>query len=851
MRLPFTSDDQRQTYAAVLAELPALGYSGDLLVEDYRFGDWFAQDVPERTVHVAAFGQLPSSYDTACLAVVLANGESGESWIRQYRSLGAPYLFEVRNREVVKWSLEARRVWEDQRFGVESVAQVFREHTNDWSRASVLRAKNIAPPVARSGRQLNLFLDTGIIPALEQEIQVRLAPILESALSSAIHAYRETSRRDPDPIALFQLAFRLLAGKVLFDRGIPKLTDLGQSPAPDSIIKAVSEYYGESPSLPLTKSARQALCERLWTRFDFRNLSIEVLTMIWAGTFVSADVRKKLGIHRTRRVVARYIVDRLPFDRVCENDRVVVEPCAGSGTFLIAALHRLRDLLRPGITARSRHAYLKARLLGFEQEIFGVEIGKLCLTLADFPNPNGWQLIQENVFSSQRFIESLAKARFVVCNPPFEAFADEVMRQVNAKYHPQPAELLSRTLDHLHPDGAIGFVLPHTALDGQEYKDVRERLARRFSTIEVVSLPPESAFETARHPAALLIAHGRRHRSRLCSVVHRKVRNKDWPEFIRSFTASREDAEEKRDSDAREKLLVPALIEVWKALQRCDRLGQIAEVHRGIEWNKPLTRNGEETGNRDRLVKHRRQPGFRPGIPPLAKPFYAFSLPPTAFLSVRKEDQLYKAFDLPWDKPKVFLNAVRKSHDAWRLAAAADFTGLLCYQTFTAIWTHDPRLTIPLAAILNGPVANAFLATREIKHNRNETVEGIPVPHLAHRDVSRLVALVEQYEHQTMDIAKDSILKLIDAAVLGAYNLPPRLERHLLDYFNGSRRQVPFKFAHYFPEDFKPWFSLADYLSGRFKHATAGNFAKDCSEAPPAFRDAVESAMRTYSEGHP
>jgi hypothetical protein len=92
------------------------------------------------------------------------------------------------------------------------------------------------------------------------------------------------------------------------------------------------------------------------------------------------------------------------------------------------------------------------------------------------------------------------------------------------------------------------------------------------------------------------------------------------------------------------------------------------------------------------------------------------------------------------------------------------------------------------------------------------------------------------------------VLRRIDATVLSAYGLPPRLERQLLDYFNGSRRQVAFRFTNYFPDDFTPWFSLADYLSDQLRHATVGNFAKDCSEVPPVFRDAVKSAMDLYDE---
>ena len=332
-------------------------------------------------------------------------------------------------------------------------------------------------------------------------------------------------------------------------------------------------------------------------------------------------------------------------------------------------------------------------------------------------------------------------------------------------------------------------------------------------------------------------------------MVHRKVDEKDWSDFTRNFRPSREDTEHMPPSDAAKSLLVADLAEIWKALQYCDRLEEIADVHRGIEWNKPLRKDGEETGNRGKLVKHKREPGFEPGIPPQAKPFYAFSPPPPAFLSVSHEDRLYSAFRFALGQTQGVSELRKKVPQRSRLAATADFTGLLCYQTFTAIWPHNPELTVPLAAVLNGPVANAFLAMREIRHNRNASVKKIPLPHLANLDVPGLNALVGGYQQETSDSARDLILRHIDATVLSAYDLPPRLERHLLDYFNGSRRQVPFQFANYFPDDFRPWFSLGDYLSDQFKHATAGNFVKDCAETPEVFRDAVKSAGRLFGEG--
>ena len=42
--------------------------------------------------------------------------------------------------------------------------------------------------------------------------------------------------------------------------------------------------------------------------------------------------------------------------------------------------------------------------------------------LADFPNHNGWQLHNEDVFLSKSFSQDLRRGGVVLCNPPFEDF---------------------------------------------------------------------------------------------------------------------------------------------------------------------------------------------------------------------------------------------------------------------------------------------------------------------------------------------------------------------------------------------------------------------------------------------
>ena len=135
-------------------------------------------------------------------------------------------------------------------------------------------------------------------------------------------------------------------------------------------------------------------------------------------------------------------------------------------------------------------------------------------------------------------------------------------------------------------------------------------------------------------------------------------------------------------------------------------------------------------------------------------------------------------------------------------------------------------MIVPIVAVLNGPVANAFAAVKETgAHVMVKTIRQIPVPFFTTQQAEEIGTLVAEYRKaigaahplavQQAYGEADRLLRQIDAIVLEAYGLPPRLERVLLDYFNGfNNRPIPFRFADYFPHDFKPFFSLRDWLTG-------------------------------------
>lgn len=839
---PFRSDRQKRLFDSVLSNVASLGYGRGLCVRGYEFTDWFSGGAERVSVPAAAFARQPTDYDSACVAVFLQNG--GGPPLR-YRSLGAPYAIEVQEDGMIPWSIgrdETAMRAPVGRIPADAMDRFFAAIEKKWSPSEVLRAKNIGRGT-QSG-ELD-FVDLGLVTALEGEISRKLDGLLTRAISAGQKAYRRATGQKPEAEELYRLVFRLLAGKVLHDREVGDFRQLDARTNARDLLKAVCAYYDEPNNYLANRDAQQAVAAELWTNLSFQNLSVDALALVYENTLVDDKLRQDNGIHSTPQRIARYVVEHLPFETIAEADRRVVEPCSGHGVFLVAALKRMRDLLDPSWDARRRHRYFAERLLGFERDPFAREVNKLCLTLADFPNPNGWILEPADVFTSRKLTAALSTARIVLCNPPFEEFSKADRQQ----YGPgvgtlKPLEVLRRTLSHAHPSAALGFVMPRTLVDGSSYREVRSDLARRFRQLEIVALP-DKVFRHADVETVLLLASGPG--SERVTVHFREVKKPQLRAFYNDGTVTREDTGHFKAEEAqKDGFNVPVLREIWEHLDGLPKIGSIAEIHRGVEWVSPFDEN--------KYVSAKERRGWREGLWKVEDGFESYSLPKSVWLNPDPNHQRGGAWDYCWEAPKVVANAATKSRGAWRLAAAFDENGLVCSQRYHCIWPRNGWSVKALTALLNSPVVSAFIASREGKLDvRKKTLDACPIPRLSASDLVTLEGLVDAYIDSTNDSLENRmplwgggsweersrrILLEMDALILRGYNLPPWLERRLLDFFRGEQRPVPFAFGDYFPADFTANVPLHSYISPRFRASTAERIAPHI----PHFRDPALTA---------
>ena len=833
--------DGQRLYELVKQGLTGIGYTGNLIHENYEFADILADDYSVSTLPLAAFAQEPPSYKNACFGVVFANGVKGIPLVEKYRSLGAPQILELHQEHLVRWKMTGREapVFLEQ-IELQEALSLFERNRENWAPSRILRAKSAG---VEYSRQLDFF-DSGLLPLLEHEARDRLDSLLAETVELAVREYgRRAQFFDDYYPPLFRLLFRLVAAKVLADRGYP-----GNWLANDPrlVISDVQDFY-------IKENLREAVLEQpetqaiVWERikqaFHFQNLSVDSLAYVYENTLVAPETRRLFGIHSTPPAIAEYVVRQLPFEDLGLNERRVFEPFAGHGVFLIAAMQRMRELLPAGMTSEQRHDYFVNMLSGMEIDEFAREVARLSLLLADYPNPDGWRLHGSDALDSTLFDKELNDARIVLCNPPFEDFsAEEKARYKGLTSARKPAAILDRILQS--PPDLLGFVLPRSFITGRGYRRVRNLIGVTYSSLDLVTLP-DKVFRHSDAESVLLLA------SRKGQTPHYlrtgEVEQRDLDNFYISHQLSRSAHEgyDSHTSSLEESIWLPGLPEVWSATGRMRRLGDLAEVHRGIEYNIPFRANQTE------LVSDSFRHGFAAGVHKVKDTVEPFMVLNTVYLNTSHELMRGAAYMRPWNRQKLIVNTGRRTRRAWTISASIDYQGVLCYQNFHGIWPVDAMSLETLAAILNGPVANAYVATREGKRDvQIQTLLGIPCPDVNPDQDKAISSLVRQYSDTRVRwlsgdlsaaVARDQcgrLIRLIDAEVLKAYDFAPRTERILLDYFSGQHRPSPIEFTEYFPDSFKPWIPLQRYLSDELETATA----KSTISRLPVIDDPIISA---------
>lgn len=837
--------------------LRTCGYEPDLLLSDYLFGD--------RQTTLAAFAQQPLDARSACVAVIEPTGDPAAA-VLAYRDLGAPVVFIPGPDYLDWWTQGVDQPEYRDRIPISGLETFFEQHKREFSPLAIYRAKTRG----RFEREYQLsFVDIGLVSLVESEIGCALSKLIERIVSEIRPKIRKSATQARGDRWLFQTVFWLVAAKILKDKQVPAFLDLDLVQV-DDVFSRVAGHYGAVPLLAESKedSAALAHAARLVSMYsNLSNVTSESLAYVYENALVSRETRIHLATHSTPGFLVDYMVWKLAsqVEQIPEHEREVFEPACGHAAFLVAAMRVLRDLLPASRSPQEKRAYLRQRLHGMDLDSFALEIARLSLTLADIPNPDGWDLEEGDVFLGEALKKKAQHATLLLMNPPYSRFSAEereYYRQngVQPSHLDKTAEILLRTLPYLQPGAVFGFVAQQSILYAAGASPLRKILGQDFKILEISVLPDQIFSASDAETAVVLGRRPTRKESSKSFLIYNRVREPDTDRFKSSYqvtTSTRVD-QSKLASRSGYVMSLHDLEEIWAWLEIFPRLTDIASIGQGLSYKGP-----KEIGNQHTISSHSFPQAVR-GFARIAPRLLIHDQPRVTWMSLDPGLIGRERSGTKIGSGQVLVNYAPVSRGPWRLKAIIDEKGHPVTSRFLTVRPRSQEHSLFfLWALCNSPMANAYIYTHSTKRDiLTGVLREMPVPSVTQSQADRVTEAAQMYLQTVRrtpegplggivddDLARRRLMQM-DAEVLRLYGLPPRLERQILDLFNGLQRAgVPFELTRYFPDDFEPCFPLHAYLSESYARSTAGNLAaRHENVTSPALLAALRTAVEAFEE---
>lgn len=261
--------------------------------------------------------------------------------------------------------------------------------------------------------------------------------------------------------------------KIAFNEVLPQLEKHPK------VLQALVAYLGSATTFALID---QHDVGRLY------ELLIDALRNDEIGAKVGREIRNvaKLQQHYTPMALTERILAHLPLERIRPENRIIFDPTAGSGSFLLAATQRLAAMTDLPEDPRKRRGYLESHVVGndIDPHVRDIAFLRYCLIQESERSTNAFP--KPKRFDNDRY-QSLTRENLgfrpgvVVANPPY---GEEGAEQEAARF-------VQHALGWLDDGAQFAFVLPQTFLiqSTRGIGEARSALSRRSRILEVWQFP--------------------------------------------------------------------------------------------------------------------------------------------------------------------------------------------------------------------------------------------------------------------------------------------------------------------------------------------------------------------------
>lgn len=283
----------------------------------------------------------------------------------------------------------------------------------------------------------------------------------------------------------------------------------------DRVVSSVaSTFKGDDP-----RSGQLAL---EFQSYDFSYIPVETLSAIYEQFLRAQGEGKRVGAVYTPEPLADYLLSEINYAKPLKRGMRVLDPCCGSGIFLVLAYRRLIEtelLTKPDgklLPTELRRILLES-LYGVERNLDACYVTEFSLILTmlnyidppelhrnrqfKFPELHNKRIFQSDFFDTRSlFCEEGQCFDWVVGNPPWtEPSADSEDERLVLKWieahrseHPVAGNKVSeacswRAVDFLAEGGCVGFLLHAKTLFNHESKSFRQAFFGQHQVVRITN----------------------------------------------------------------------------------------------------------------------------------------------------------------------------------------------------------------------------------------------------------------------------------------------------------------------------------------------------------------------------
>ncbi len=280
--------------------------------------------------------------------------------------------------------------------------------------------------------------------------------------------------------------------------------------------------------------------------YDFSYIPTELLSSIYEQFLRRVENVNKVGAYYTPEPVADYLVSELNYVKPLNLGMKVLDPCCGSGIFLVLAYRRLIEIAKSqspdrALTPDELKDILMESIYGVERNpdaCYVTEFSLLLTLLSEvmppdlekhenfkFPDLHNKRIFECDFFDTKSRFE-ISKVRFdwIIGNPPWvqldpppkngedkdlhsREWINENKSSTYVARHRVSDAFCCRVPEFLNEDGCIGLFIPATTLFNQNCKNFRVAFFSKVNVYRVSNLSNlvNILFSKAKHPASTIV----------------------------------------------------------------------------------------------------------------------------------------------------------------------------------------------------------------------------------------------------------------------------------------------------------------------------------------------------------